>query len=248
MTSTTRIIVTVDGKPRNFLAIKETPQGDLIISLRGKRHIVPINTGHGPADAWESAEVDPSHTTVSSITIHPNLNSPHGSVTVHYKDQVDGGSVVKTRGGALGVRLGHRWLPIVTSIGRNLARPNLLLTEKGVKDRLVELWPRTGIDLTKDSLAYSLFVANKNIDYVVPDEVPRNVEKLVFKHFQVLLFYWLFNRPTKFRGTTVVHYVGDRYPMGLQFHEAINFTNDVTMAHVDLYDQLPALQESPGAG
>jgi hypothetical protein len=34
--------------------------------------------------------------------------------------------------------------------------------------------------------------------------------------------------------------------MGLEFHEAINFTNDVTIAHIGLYDRLPALQESPG--
>lgn len=239
MASTTRFIVAVDGRPRNFLAVKETPQGDLIISLRGKRHIVPANLGHALAETGESAEADPNRATVSSITIHPNLNSLQGSVTVHYKDQAGNDPIVRTRGGALGVRLGDRWLPIVTSIGRNVARPGLLLTAKGAKDRLVELWPGASIDLTRDSLAYSLFVANKDIDYIVPDEVPRNVEKLVFTHFQVLMFYWLFNKPTKFRGTTVVHHVGDRYPMGLQFHEAINFTNDVTMAHASLYDRLP---------
>lgn len=182
---------------------------------------MPINPSHCLTGAKEPAEVNPTRATISSITIHPNLNSPHGSVTVHYKDQVGSSPATKIRGGALGVRLGDRWLPVVTSIGRNVARPALLLGEKGSKDHLVELWPGTGINLKKDSLAYSLFVANRNIDYIVPDEMPRNVEKLAFKHFQVLLFYWLFNRPTKLRGTTVVHYIGEQYPMGLQFHEAI---------------------------
>lgn len=235
MNSVARFIVAVNGNCQNFLSVKETPKGDLIVSLRGKRHTVPI-----PASPEALATIDIRRPTISSITIHPNLESTAGSITVHYKDKTGEDPLLKMAGGALGVRLGDRLHPVITSIGRNVSSPNLTIKSRSSTDRYVELWPGQGLNLTSDSLAYSLLVANKDINFIFPEDFPRNVECLRFEHFQVFLIYWLFNFPTKLRCSTLTHHA-DQYPVGLELHEALNFTNDVTQAHLGIYASFPDL-------
>ena len=234
MTSTHRFVVTTNGNLQNFLSIKETKAGDLIISTRGKRHSAPIGS-----EAATSTHIDDKAITTSSITVHPNLNSEIGSISINYKDNVGGSQECKVAG-VLDVKSGQRLFPVITSIGRNVGRPRLSIDgSKYPNENLIELWPGNGIDLTRDSLAYSILVANPKIRFVFPEDFPRNAVPLAFQHFQILFFYWLFNQPTKFRGTTLTFSTPEKYMNGFEFHEALNFTNDITLAHLEVYSSLP---------
>ena len=171
--------------------------------------------------------------------MHPNLNSEIGSITINYKDNV-GGNQERKVAGVLDVKSGQRLFPVITSIGRNIGRPRLRIDRsKYQNENLIELWPGTGIELERDSLAYSVLVANQMIRFIFPEDFPRNVVSLFFQHFQVLFLYWLFNQPTKFRGTTLTFSTSEKYMNGFEFHEALNFTNDITLAHLQVYSALP---------
>jgi hypothetical protein len=224
---------------QNFLKIEETSGGDLIISPRGKRHSAPVGS-----ETAASANVDGSATTTSSITVHPNLNSNTGSISINYKDNV-GGIIERKVAGVLDVKAGQRLFPIITSIGRNINRPSLTIDRgKYEKDNLIELWPGVRIDLARDSLAYSVLVANPNIRFMFPEDFPRNTISMTFQHLQVLFLYWLFNQPTRFRGTTLTFSTPDKYVNGFEFHEALNFTNDMTLSHSTVYATLPEFTPS----
>ena len=239
MTTIHRFVITNNGELQNFLTIKETKAGDLILSTRGKQHSVPVGS-----ETSTTTSIEENSVRSSSITIHPNLNSDIGSITINYKDYVRGNQERKIAG-VLDVKFGQRLFPIITSIGRNIGRPGLTIDRSKYQDaNLIELWPGNGIDLTCDSLAYSVFVANPNIRFVFPEDFPRNTVSLVFQHFQVLFLYWLFNQPTKFRGTTLTFSTPQKYINGFEFYEALNFTNDITLAHLQAY---PSLPDFPGA-
>lgn len=229
-----RFVISTKVGLQNFLKIEETRTGDLIISPRGKRHVAPVGS-----ETAASANVDGSAITTSSMTVHPNLNSNTGSISINYKDSV-GGNKVRKVAGVLDVKAGQRLFPIIASIGRNINRPSLTIDRgKYEKDNLIELWPGVGIDLERDSLAYSVLVANRNIRFMFPEDLPRNTIVLTFQHLQVLFLYWLFNQPTRFRGTTFNFSTPEKYVNGFEFHEVLNFTNDMTLAHSSVYDTLP---------
>jgi len=232
MTTTHRFVVTTNGNLQNFLSIKETKAGDLIISPRGKQHSASVGS-----EAATTTHVDDKPITTSNITVHPNLNSEIGSISINYKDNV-GGSHDRKVAGVLDVKSGQRLFPITTSIGRNVGRPRLSI-DRSKYQNLIELWPGNGIDLTRDSLAYSVLVANPKIRFVFPEDFPRNVVSLAFQHFQIVFLYWLFNQPTKFKGTTLTFSTPEKYMNGFEFHEALNFTNDITLAHLEVYSSLP---------
>ena len=239
MTPPHRFVISTNAGLQNFLKIEETKSLDLIISPRGKRHSAPVGS-----EGAASTDVDGSITDASSITVHPNLKSETGSISINYKDKLGGNSERKVAG-VLDVREGHRLFPVVTSIGRNISRPSLTVDRgKYPKDRFFELWPGTGIDPDKDSLAYSVLVSNRDIRFVFPEDFPRNAVSLLFKHFQIIFLYWLFNKPTKFRGTTLIFSTPGKYVNGFEFHEVLNFTNDVTLAHSSVYETLPDFQQS----
>lgn len=234
MTTTHRFVIANNGGLQNFFSIKETRAGDLILSTRGKQHSVPVDS-----ETATTTHVENDSITTSSITVHPNLNSEIGSITVNYKDNV-GENQERKVAGVLDVKFGKRLFPIITSIGRNIGRPGLTIDRSKYQDEnLIELWPANGIDLTRDSLAYSVLVANRDVQFVFPDDFPRNSVPLVFQHFQVLFLYWAFNQPTKFRGTTLTFSTPEKYVNGFEFHEALNFTNDITLAHLQVYPSLP---------
>ncbi len=231
--------ITTKGGLHNFLSIKETKAGDLIVSTRGKQHSTPVGS-----EAATTTHVENCAITTSSVTVHPNLNSEIGSISINYKDNI-GGNQERKVAGVLDVKTGQRLFPVLTSIGRNIGRPRLSIDRsKYPKESLIELWPGTGIDLKRDSLAYSVLVANPSISFLFPEDFPRNTVVLAFQHFQVLFLYWLFNQPTKFRGTTLIFSTPEKYVNGFEFHEALNFTNDITLAHLQVYSTLPEFPQA----
>jgi hypothetical protein len=233
MTTTYRFVVANNSGLQNFLSIKETKAGDLILSPRGKQHSVTVDSEVAATDVGNGL------ITTSSITVHPNLKSEIGSITINYKDNV-GGSEKRKVAGVLDVKFGNRLFPIITSIGRNVGRPSLTIDRSKFQSaNLIELWPGNGIDLARDSLAYSILIANRNVQFVFPDDFQRSAISLVFQHFQFVFLYWLFNQPTKFRGTTLTFSTPEKYVNGFEFHEALNFTNDITLAHLQVYPSLP---------
>lgn len=234
-----RFVIRTKDSLQNFLKLEETKAGDLIVSLRGKRHSASVGS-----KAATATTVDNSEVTTSSITVHPNLNSEIGSISVNYKNNV-GGNQEHNVAGVLDVKAGQRLFPILTSIGRNIGRSSLSIDpSKYEKDNLIELWPGIGINLERDSLAYSVLVANPHIRFLFPDDFPRNTVLLTFQHFQVLFLYWLFNQPTKFRGTTLTFATPEKYMNGFEFHEALNFTNDITLSHLQVYPTLPEFPQA----
>lgn len=219
---------------QNFLKIEETRIGELIVSPRGKQHVAPVGS-----KSAVSANVDSSAITTSSITVHSNLTSNMGSISINYKDNV-GRNKERKVAGVFDVKAGQRLFPIITSIGRNINRSSLTIDrDKYEKDNLIELWPGTGIDLERDSLAYSVLIANPTMRFMFPENFPRNTISMTFQHFQVLFLYWLFNQPTRFRGTTLTFSTPEKYVNGFEFHEALNFTNDMTLSHSKAYATLP---------
>jgi hypothetical protein len=72
-----------------------------------------------------------------------------------------------------------------------------------------------------------------------PEDFPRNAISITSQHFQVLFLYWLFNQPTRFRGTTLTFSTPEKYVNGFEFHDALNFTNDMTLSHSKVYATLP---------
>jgi hypothetical protein len=239
MTLPHRFVIGTKAGLQNFLKIEETRTDDLIISPRGKRHSAPVGS-----ETATSANVDEPAITTSSITVHPNLNSEIGSISINYKDNV-GDNIERKVAGVLDVKAGQRLFPIITSTGRNINRPSLTIDRgKYEKDNLIELWPGAGIDLERDSLEYSVLVANRNIRFMVPDDFPRNTIALTFQHLQVLFLYWLFNQPTWLRGTTLTFSTPEKYVNGFEFHEALNFTNDMTLSHSKVYETLPDFSPS----
>lgn len=235
MTLPQRFVIATKVGLQNFLKIEETRTGDLIVSPRGKRHVTPVGS-----ESAATANVDSSAITTSSITVHPNLNSDTGSISINYKDGIDNSGQERKVAGIFDVKEGQRLFPIITNIGRNIGVRNLTIDRsKYEKDNLIELWPGTGIDLERDSLAYSVLVANPNIRFRLPEDFPRNTIVLMFQHLQVLFMYWLFNQPTKFRGTTLTFSTPEKYVNGFEFHEVLNFTNDMTLSHARVYETLP---------
>ena len=235
MTPPYRFVISTKVGLQNFLKIEETRADDLIISPRGKRHSAPVGS-----ETATSANAGVPAITTSSITVHPNLGSEIGSIAINYKDNV-GNNIERKVAGVLDVKAGQRLFPILTSIGRNIERPSLTINrEKYKNDKLIELWPGTGIDLERDSFAYSVLVANRNIRFMFPEDFPRNTMVLTFQHLQVLFLYWLFNQPTRFRGTTLTFSTTpEKYVNGFEFHEALNFTNDITLSHSKVNETLP---------
>ncbi len=236
MHSTHRFAVAVKGELKNFLKIRETPRCDLIISPRGRRDVAEVGSARA-----RSRSVDTKDATVSSITVHPNLRSKISSVTVNYKDS-RGSEETRTIAGILGVKDRFRLFPVLTSIGRNIGVDRLTMTTFSHDESVERLWPNAELDLGKDSLAFTLAIASPDARFVVPNDFPRNVITLQFTHFQVVFFYWLFNCPTRFRGTTLTISTPRDYADGFEFHELLNFTNDATLLHMRVYEDLPPFE------
>jgi len=234
MSRTHRIIIKTDFGYRNFLKIKETSNGDIIVSPRGIKHSVPLSN-------VSSNKADENQSTISNITVHPNLKSSIGSITINFKDKCNG-QETREIAGLLGVKENERMYPILASIGRNLSVPRLEHDYISDESGIFELWKNHGINLKSDSLAYVLAVCNKDLHINFPEDFPRNTKFFKFKHLKLVLFYWLYNQPTKFRGTSLNMNTGGDYIPGMLPHELLNLTNDLTMTHLSHYNKLADIQ------
>lgn len=225
-----RFVVKVEGNLRNFLKLRDTPNGDIIISQRGQFY-------SGVLGAFS---VTGKQSQLTNITVHPNLRSRLGSISVNYKRK-SGATESRKIAHVLGVKHSTRLFPVYTSIGRDLHSPSCdLPSAKTKRTELVELWPETGLDQSRDSMAFMVLLANPNVDFPIPDDFPRNVWISIFVHLQVIVFYWLFNRPTKPYWSNFVPVLGDTFHgEGMELHEALNYTNDLTMSHASHYETLP---------
>jgi hypothetical protein len=146
----------------------------------------------------------------------------------------------------LDVRHGARLAPIYGSVGSDLTTDRLDIDERllGSADE-IELWPGQSITSQKDSVCYLVGVANRNVQFLIPEDFPRNFEPKFTRNFQVIFFYWLFNQPVKLRGTSLAFggtlQVSAHPQLGLELHEVLNLTNDLTLEHLRRYPSYPAL-------
>lgn len=231
-----RFVIRTKYGIQNFLTLKETQKKDVIVSSRGKHHSVPWAS----PEALQPLKKEGAIATESNITIHPNLKSKIGSVTINFKDNI-GGNQDRKVAHVIDVKSGALLFPILTSVGRDIGSKKLNIDfseDKYRDDEFVELWKDHGIDMDKDSLAYMVAIANKDIQFNFPECFPRNIVVRSFEYFQIIFMYWLFNQPTKERETKVVISTAGAAP-GFPFHEVLNYTNHVTLMHMEKYDAFP---------
>jgi hypothetical protein len=226
-----RFVVRVEGKQRNFLSLQETNSGDIILSQRGRFF----------AGQFDDLSDKNKTEEITNITVHPSLQSTNGIITINYK-RMPGSSTAHKIAYVLNVKNGDKLFPVYTSIGRDLTAPSCdLPARKANKTHHVDLWPDSELDIKQDSLAFMLLVANAKSQLPIPANFPRNSLTIQFLHLQVVVFYWLFNRPTKFTWSNFIPVLGDKYHgEGFEFQEALNYTNEVTMLHADKYESMPA--------
>lgn len=232
-----RFVVNTVYGVQNFLNIKETNKGDLIISDRIERERFDLIKG-----ALRFLVGDLESREKGSITVHPNLRSTNGTITINYKTKKmrEESRVVTS---ALEVRQGLRLFPALSKVGENIASPNMTIDpDKHKNDTLLELWPGQQFDWSIQSFAYCVFVANPEIAFVLPRNFPRGLHYLRFKHLQLILMYWTFDKPTKGASTSMQLFAptGQALP-GFEVQEAADFTNKLTEEHSNHYDSLPAL-------
>jgi hypothetical protein len=232
---TYRFVVNTAYGVQNFLTIKETKKGDLIVSERFATERLDLSQ-----DELQLLSTDPGEREIESITVHPNLMSQNGTITVNYKIEKMGEKSY-TVTSALEVRQGLRLFPVLSSIGSNIASPRLIIDRAKYKDdTLLELWSDQQFDWTIQSLAYCVFVANPDIAFVLPQNFPREVHYLRFEHLQLIFMYWTFDQPTKGAGTTLRVFApnGQALP-GFELNEAAQLTVLATKEHTNHYARLP---------
>lgn len=242
--SRTKIItLKVNGFNKNILTIKDIGQDSVEIFSKGSSHNVPIIPGQVISPNNLNI-IDKNEATQTQITVHPNLNSKIASIGIHYK-LITKGQKQDFYAYVTNVRLGNRLFPVWTSLGRNVARKSLnIRKEKLKKYSVTTMWDGVSLDTKKDSLCYSIFVANKSIDFIIPEDFPKNVVVLKYAQFQLIIVYWLFNQPTKLRGISYYEPTDPKgnAKIGYMFHEILNFTNDMTTTFLDIYPYLPQLK------
>lgn len=237
------VVIKVNGYNKNLLTIKEIGQDSVEIISKGSSHNIPLNSGQA-LNIKSLGTVDKNNATKTQITVHPNLNSKIASIGIHYK-LITNGKKQDAYAYITEVRLGERLYPIWTSLGRNLSRKSLNIRKGNLKkNSIISMWEGVSLDTKKDSLCYSIFVANKSIDFIIPEDFPRNVVVLKYAQFQIIIVYWLFNQPTKLRGISYYETTDPKGSarIGYMFHEILNFTNYMTLTLLNLYPYLPKLK------
>jgi len=139
-------------------------------------------------------------------------------------------------GVSLDVRHGARLAPIYGSAGQNLDKRNIGPGALGFVNRNRTVAGQS-VSSRKDSICYLLGVANRDVRFIIPEDD-------IHRHFSSDLFYWLFNQPIKFRGTSLTLFAPNDYALrqpllGLELHEVLNLTNDMTLQHLRRYPYLP---------
>lgn len=231
-----RFVVNTAYGMQNFLKIDETNNGFLIVSERGEFESIDLSQ-----NTHEVLMSNPADRHLKHITVHPNLKSQNGTITISYKTIINGKEKERIVTSALEVRQGLRLFPVLSNVGVNVASPNSIIQpDKYIGDTLLELWPDQQFDWSIQSLAYCIFVANPDIAFVLPQNFPREVHYLRFKHLQLIFMYWTFDQPTKGAGTSLqIFSPTDAALLGFELHEAANFTNKISEEHSNVYAHLP---------
>lgn len=237
------IVLKVNGLYKNVLTLKKIGQESVEVFSKGSVHNISLKD-MGNLEYKKLKRVDKTKATKTQITVHPNLKSKIGSIGIHYK-MVTGRRKLDSYAYITDVRLGSRLFPVYTSLGRNVSRRSLSITKDKIrKYSVVQMWENGGLNTKRDTLCYSIIVANTNINFSIPEDFPRNVFTLKYTHFQLIIVYWLFNQPTKLRG---INYFETTDPKGkairgYEFHEILNFTNFVILKYLDFCPYLPKLR------
>lgn len=235
-------ILKVNGFNKKILTIKEIGQDSVEIYFRGSSHPIPF-LNETDLSQKNLRKIDKSNITKTQITVHPNLESKIGSIGVNYKFIINGVEK-RRRADITDIRLGNRLFPVWTSLGGNVSRKSILTKKKDfLKNSVFNLWKDSGLNTKTDSLCYSIFIANKSIDFIIPEDFPRNTFVLKYPQFQLIFVYWLFNQPTKLRGINYYETTDlqKTAKLGYEFHEMLNFTNFMTLQFLKFYPKLPKL-------
>ncbi len=232
-----RFVVNTAYGLQNFLIVKETNNGDLIVTQKGEHETLDLTQ---EIPAGNSADREKS-----SITVHPNLQSNSGTISINYKTNKNGQETSREVTSVLEVRQGLRLFPVLSKIGENVVSPRLAIEPTKYKnDVLLELWLGQQFDWSIQSLAYCIFVANPEIAFIQPQSFPREIYHLRFKHLQLIFMYWAIDKPTKGASTTlkVFEPTGQALP-GFELHEATNFTDKASEEYCNHYSLIPELMQ-----
>ena len=232
-----RFVVRTAHGLQNFLSVEETNKGDLVVTSKGRTERIDlasavVNTFPPPEDELE----------IHQVTVHPNLQSQTGTISVNYKTIKDGKETREVTS-ALDVKEGDKLFPALSAAGVNVMSFRLTIDpEKHENDRLIELWPNQSFDWSIESLAYCFFVANPNLFLAIPQNFPRDAHSVNFTHLQVIFLYWTIDKPTK--GASIG--LGLEAPpkvalLGLDFRSAVELTDKLSAHYLDTYDRIPAL-------
>jgi hypothetical protein len=86
------------------------------------------------------------------------------------------------------------------------------------------------------------------LQFIIPEDFPRNSEPRFTRNIQVIFFHWLFNQPIKFRATSLsfsgTKQIAPQPQPGLELHEVLNLTNDLTLEHLRRYNSYPNVQSA----
>ncbi|OIQ99124.1 hypothetical protein GALL_188610 [mine drainage metagenome] len=129
---------------------------------------------------------------------------------------------------------------MIATLGGNIANPSLHLPNSS--DEIVEFWPNQKFDWNIQSMAYCIYVANPEINFIFPQNFPRAVHNLRFKHLQLIVMYWAIDKPTKGASSSIQLFSPPTEALaGLQLQEAVDFTYKLTETHIKQYELLPEL-------
>ncbi len=233
-----RFVVNTANGVQNFLKIESRSSGDVIVSPRLSSEALDLN-----GDLKTSQTPDLQKIRGMAITIHPNLKSKIGSISVNYKTLRDGKEESREVQSALDVKHGLRLFPILLDVGENVGSPRLTIDPKKPKygkTFFIDLWPGQVFDWSIQSLGYWLFVANPEVSVVFPQSFPREVRCFKFPHLQLIFMYWALDVPTKGAGTRIQLFSPPDLALpGLELSEVVELTTMAINEHLSIHASLP---------
>lgn len=232
-----RFVVNTANGLQNFLKVNETNNGDLVVSQKIEHERLDLSKdipAGNPADREKS-----------SITVHPNLQSNSGTISINYKTNKNGQETSREVTSVLEVRQGLRLFPVLSIIGENVVSPRLTIEPtENKKDVLLELWQGQQLDWSIQSLAYCIFVASPEIAFIQPQNFPREIHYLRFKHLQLIFMYWAIDKPTKGASITLTVFEPTGQALsGFELHEVTSITDKASEEYCNNYPRIPELTQ-----
>jgi len=226
-----RLSVRTRSGLQNFLKIEERKNGDLILSTRGDHEGIAL-PGLEPA-THEGKRIR------TAITVHPNLKSQIGSITINYKSLDKGTEIDREVVHVLDVKQGGRLFPVLADIGSNIGGPSLSI-DPSTSDGVVHLWSGQEFDWSVQSLAYCVLLANRGVEIRTPHNCPAEVLRFDFQHLQVVVLYWALDRPTKGASLGIaLEPLLDGAISGLDLPQVNDLVNALSQEHEKRYELLP---------